>query len=588
MERVSIIPVIDGTKETERQRTYAIRRNERLHPEDIVSGHAFATSVPPLRLLYLFSLKLAHCWWWCLDTLIALFITTTENSEEYSGIPRNVEKALTVFKGLLLLLALLLWTPFAVVSFTIWFPLQLFRPRAYSFYSSADASSERQRLLFSNVSSPYRNISDPKENTASIKEATTSFSKKFYTVVSGNVCLMPEFLAKLNNVSNSVKRAKKISQLVCGNQPPSESKRQSYASQFVKGSKALDAEVLVSAVSEGSVNNTSIGSKFENESFCDEEVISLDSSVETQSLSSMQWSVTSKEKAVCETFSKSTDFLCLQETFDKRACDALFKGLRAKYPYIIYDVAWPLHHRRISLLNSGLCIASKYPFLNIRFEAYPDGYREDKLACKGLLMAEVFLGETEDGRKRVGYLATTHLQAITHAKASEVRCKQLNLLLQWLGEFRESTAQQNDVVMFDIICGDFNFDQESYFEEGERKCQFRRVYHDPCMNEATGQQHSWVVGTELISQLLHDSAVNTSQGLQRMLVSELERPRYVASTAPANRTMTRMSDGRRRIDYILYKPCGTKKMVVKDYKFVTGFASLTDHIPLSMTFTVEN
>lgn len=48
----------------------------------------------------------------------------------------------------------------------------------------------------------------------------------------------------------------------------------------------------------------------------------------------------------------------------------------------------------------------------------------------------------------------------------------------------------------------------------------------------------------------------------RMLVSELERPRYVASTAPGNRNLAQMLDGRRRIDYILQKPCDGSKMVI--------------------------
>lgn len=561
---------------------------------NIAPGNAYATSILPIRALYRFSIILSYFWWLCLDSLIALFIRTTDEPDILDRKENILHKLKTILKGAFFTVTLLLLTPFAVVGFIIWLPLQLCLPRSYSFYS-ADDGNERQRLLFSDIT-PYHQITTVKEDSNSnnsptkrtTKEiSTTSFInvKKSYVLVTGNVCLMPEFLARLNNVSNSLKRAEKISHLLCGNQPlPNSTRSQNYAVQNAGDGKLLDTEMLVKAASELSVNASSFGSRFENESCLEDEVISLDSTSEA----SFQWSVSSKEKAVSESFPKSCDFLCLQEIFDRRAADVLLRGLRSKYPYIIYDVISPIHHGRISLLNSGLCIASKYPFLDVKFKAFRDGYREDKFACKGLLMTKVYLGESDEGKPLIGYLSTTHLQAITHTKASEVRCKQLNLLQTWLDEFKESTKNKHHTVIFDIICGDFNFDQESHFEEDERKCEFKRLYRDPCVNETTGQQHNWVIGTELLPECIHDQAVNTSKGLQRMLISELERPRYVASTLPANCAMTKMSDGRRRIDYILYKPCGSKKMIIKDYKFITGFATLTDHIPLSMTFSVDD
>jgi len=61
----------------------------------------------------------------------------------------------------------------------------------------------------------------------------------------------------------------------------------------------------------------------------------------------------------------------------------------SRYPYIIHDVSLPIHDRFLSPLSSGLCIASKYPFVDITFKAFPYGSRDDKLACKGLLMTKV-------------------------------------------------------------------------------------------------------------------------------------------------------------------------------------------------------
>lgn len=46
---------------------------------------------------------------------------------------------------------------------------------------------------------------------------------------------------------------------------------------------------------------------------------------------------------------------------------------------------------------------------------------------------------------------------------SDIRCEQLNMLQDWLADFRKSTsssstANPEELVAFDIICGDFNFD----------------------------------------------------------------------------------------------------------------------------------
>lgn len=52
-----------------------------------------------------------------------------------------------------------------------------------------------------------------------------------------------------------------------------------------------------------------------------------------------------------------------------------------------------------------------------------------------------------------------------HPGDSSVRCEQLDLLLQWGAEFRQSSSQSpegekvlEDLVAFDVILGDLNFD----------------------------------------------------------------------------------------------------------------------------------
>lgn len=46
---------------------------------------------------------------------------------------------------------------------------------------------------------------------------------------------------------------------------------------------------------------------------------------------------------------------------------------------------------------------------------------------------------------------------------SDIRCEQLNMLQDWLADFRKSTssssaANPEELVAFDVVCGDFNFD----------------------------------------------------------------------------------------------------------------------------------
>lgn len=54
---------------------------------------------------------------------------------------------------------------------------------------------------------------------------------------------------------------------------------------------------------------------------------------------------------------------------------------------------------------------------------------------------------------------------------SAIRCEQLDMLLEWLADFRKSTsssstANPEELVAFDIVCGDLNFDNCSSGEAG--------------------------------------------------------------------------------------------------------------------------
>lgn len=40
----------------------------------------------------------------------------------------------------------------------------------------------------------------------------------------------------------------------------------------------------------------------------------------------------------------------------------------------------------------------------------------------------------------------------------EIRCEQLDMIRQWICEFQTTTRQPDEAVVFDVLCGDFNFD----------------------------------------------------------------------------------------------------------------------------------
>ena len=40
----------------------------------------------------------------------------------------------------------------------------------------------------------------------------------------------------------------------------------------------------------------------------------------------------------------------------------------------------------------------------------------------------------------------------------EIRCEQLNMLTKWIGDFQAANREPDEDVVFDVLCGDFNFD----------------------------------------------------------------------------------------------------------------------------------
>ncbi|XP_042352627.1 sphingomyelin phosphodiesterase 3 [Plectropomus leopardus] len=302
-------------------------------------------------------------------------------------------------------------------------------------------------------------------------------------------------------------------------------------------------------------------------------------------------------------FPANLDFLALQEVFDHGSTTRLLRQLHRYFPHVLSDVGqygWRGCCSRFKFLNSGLMLASRYPILDARFECYPNGKGEDALAAKGALFAKVHVGTSHQEQRVVGYITCTHLHAI-EGDAS-VRCEQLDLLLQWGAEFRQSSSQpvegeKEDLVAFDVILGDLNFDNCSSEDKLEQQHALFTQYKDPC-RLGPGEDKPWALGTLLDPSGLYDDEVSSPESLQKVMENEEGRKEYLVfppskSQCPASSQRGRkipLKGNGRRIDYMLYSDEGLQpdwKLEIEEFSFVTQLAGLTDHLSVAMRLAVS-
>ncbi|XP_063730224.1 sphingomyelin phosphodiesterase 3 [Eleginops maclovinus] len=304
-------------------------------------------------------------------------------------------------------------------------------------------------------------------------------------------------------------------------------------------------------------------------------------------------------------FPANLDFLALQEVFDHGSTTRLRRQLHRYFPFVLSDVGrygWKGCCSRFKFLNSGLMLASRYPILDARFECYPNGRAEDALAAKGALFVKVHVGTSHQEQRVVGYLTSTHLHAI-EGDAS-VRCEQLDLLLQWGAEFRHASSQPpegekvlEDLVAFDVVLGDLNFDNCSSEDKLEQQHALFTQYKDPC-RLGPGEDKPWALGTLLDPSGLYDDEVSSPESLQKVMENEEGRKEYLVfppskSQCPANSQKGRkipLKGNGRRIDYMLYSDEGMQpdwKLDIEEFSFVTQLAGLTDHLSVAMRLAVS-
>ncbi|XP_010882766.1 sphingomyelin phosphodiesterase 5 [Esox lucius] len=569
---------------------------------------------------------------WSLDRLIALSMSTSLERSQRAEQECYLHP-LKVFFGSVLFLTLFLATaPLAFLGFLLWAPLQVTR-RPFSYHQEP----------------PSRLASEP------AGDGNRGFglggAKATFGFVTANLCLLPDGIARFNNLGHTQRRATAIGRSIvqgvnrphirifvdspssCGTLSPSSSllpgpatatSPASYGATAAKDREPQhpppvtdhsdraageapaepaepngpdhvvhvtcdDTEECRQSTPAPPVVHANQNSNERGHTSHRNPPRALHTQGVLATTGDIPWEVSSL-------FPANVDILCLEEVFDKRAAWKLTDALRPLFPHILYDVGVyacqpPGSCSSFKFFNSGLFLASRHPVLEAQYRCFPNGRGEDALAAKGLLSAKVLVGQSHRQKNVVGYINCTHLHA--PKGEGEIRCEQLNMVTKWIQEFQEVNGKPDEVVAFDVLCGDFNFDNCSPDDVLEQKHSLFEEYTDPC-RAGPGQEHPWVIGTLLEQPTLYREDVKTPENLQRTLETEELRMKYISPpVALEGCPMVYPELGQswvgRRIDYILFrestvaKHCRTE---IEEYTFVTQLAGLTDHIPVGLRLNV--
>ncbi|CAI9161909.1 unnamed protein product [Rangifer tarandus platyrhynchus] len=636
-----------------------------------------------LSALHAVSWALIFPCYWLADRLLASFIPTTYEKRQRADDPCYLQLLCTVLFTPVYLALLVASLPFAFLGFLLWSPLQ----------------SARRPYIYSRLEDK-----GPTGGAALLSEWKGTGPGKSFCFATANLCLLPDSLARLNNVFNTQARAKEIGQRIRngasrpqikiyidsptntsisaasfsslvspqgsdgvpravpgsikrtasveykgeGGRHPDEAANGLASGDTADGGNLEDACIVriggdeggrppeaVDPPNGGQARNGAGGGprgQTPNHSQRDGDSGSLGSpSASRESLvkgragadggsgepgtnSKLPYKASVVKRAaarrrrhpdeafdheVSAFFPANLDFLCLQEVFDKRAAAKLKDQLHGYFEYILYDVGVYGCHSCCSFkcLNSGLFFASRYPIMDVAYHCYPNGRFSDSLASKGALYLKVQVGSTPQDQRIVGYISCTHLHAL--AEDSDIRCEQLNMLQDWLADFRKSTssssaANPEELVAFDVICGDFNFDNCSSDDKLEQQHSLFTRYKDPC-RLGPGEEKPWAIGTLLDQDGLYDEEVCTPDNLQKVLESEEGRREYLAfptSKSPGGQKGRKelLKGNGRRIDYMLHGEeglCPDWKAEVEEFSFITQLSGLTDHLPVAMRLMVS-
>lgn len=546
---------------------------------------------------------------WFLDRLIAVCKSTTlERTQRLEQ--ECYLHPLKVFFGSIVFFVLFLATaPLAFLGFLLWAPLQACR-RPFYYHREAPSSPEKE-----------------------IHRGFELVGKASFSFATANLCLLPDSLARFNNLGHTQLRASAIGQRIvqgvcrphirifvdspssCGTLSPSNSILPTVNSATY-GATDRQPQPPVSHHPDSAVPISKSSSDVVCVPCDDTEETSAESSppLLNSNQNSNQQGRSGHRSAprallsqglrqqddvpweVSSLFPADIDILCLEEVFDKRAARKLTDVLKPVFGHILYDIGVyacqpPCRCSSFKFFNSGLFLASRFPVLEAQYHCFPNSRGEDALAAKGLLSAKVLIGQNQKGKRVVGYFNCTHLHA--PEGEGEIRCEQLNMVTKWIGDFQAANSLPDEDVVFDVLCGDFNFDNCSPDDTLEQNHCLFEEYRDPC-RAGPGKEKPWVIGTLLEQPTLYEDDINTPENLQRTLESDELRQQYISPPVPAMGTpLVYPEAGQpwigRRIDYILYRENSISKRCrteIEEVTFITQLAGLTDHIPVGLRLNV--
>ncbi|XP_039972668.1 sphingomyelin phosphodiesterase 5 isoform X1 [Xiphias gladius] len=548
---------------------------------------------------------------WFLDRLIAVSKSTTLEQTERLEQECYLHPLKVFFGSIIFFILFLTTAPLAFLGFLLWAPLQACR-RPFYYHRQTPSSPE--------------------------KETHRGFElvgKASFVFATANLCLLPDSLARFNNLGHTQHRATAIGQRIvqgvcrphirifvdspssCGTLSPSTSilstvhsstygatdrqaqhpvSQNSDSAEHVSISKSNSHVVCVPCDDTEGPSTESPSPLLNSNQHSNQQGRSGHRSAPRPLLSQGLRQQDDVPWEVSSLFPANVDIMCLEEVFDKRAAQTLTQALSPMFGHILYDIGVyacqpPCRCSSFKFFNSGLFLASRFPVLEAQYHCFPNSRGEDALASKGLLSAKVLIGQNQKQKKVVGYFNCTHL----HAPEGEgdIRCEQLNMVTKWIGDFQAANRQPDEDVVFDVLCGDFNFDNCSPDDTLEQNHCLFEEYRDPC-RAAPGKEKPWVIGTLLEQPTLYEDDVNTPENLQRTLEREELRKQYISRPVPAEGSpLVYPETGQpwvgRRIDYILYRESSISehcRIEIEEVTFITQLAGLTDHIPVGLRLNV--
>ncbi|XP_077919839.1 sphingomyelin phosphodiesterase 3 isoform X2 [Halichoerus grypus] len=146
-----------------------------------------------LSALHAVSWALLFPCYWLADRLVASFIPTTYEKRQRADDPCYLQLLCTVLFTPVYLALLVASLPFAFVGFLLWSPLQ----------------SARRPYIYSRLEDK-----GPAGGAALLSEWKGTGPGKSFCFATANLCLLPDSLARLNNVFNTQARAKEIGQRI--------------------------------------------------------------------------------------------------------------------------------------------------------------------------------------------------------------------------------------------------------------------------------------------------------------------------------------------------------------------------------------